>query len=250
MNIFRTFWKSVRELFDELLILAIANFLWIGINLLLLAALLVTSGGGASGLFLVALLLGTLSFGPANAGLYTIAQRITEGRTSSWRDFIAGVRTYARLSWKIYGLWMLGLVLILFNLQFYNLNGSQLAALASVVFLYLLMVWFGLLIYIGPLMLIQTDKSVRTIARNAALMAFGRPVFTLGTVFLMAIIMVTSIWLPILLLAITFGFMGLWSFRATLTLIAEADARREKAAGQSADAPAAKGRSGQVRPRD
>lgn len=250
MNIFRTFWKSLRELFDELLILAIANFLWIGMNFVLLAALLITSGGGATGLFLLALLLGAISFGPANAGLYTIAQRITEGRTSSWRDFFAGVRAYARLSWKIYGLWVLGLVLILFNLQFYNLNGSQIATLVSVVFLYFLVVWFELLIYLGPLMLLQTDKRVRTIARNAALMAFGRPIFTLGTLALMAILMVASRLLPILLLTITFAFMALWGFRATLTLIAEADARREKAASQNDDAAAPKGRGGQVRPRE
>jgi hypothetical protein len=53
--------------------------------------------------------------------------------------------------------------------------------------------------------------------------------------------------LPIL---ITFSFLALWGFRATLTLIAEEEARRttatEKALAQSGD----KGRSGQVRPRE
>lgn len=250
MNIFRTFWKALRELFEELLILSIANFLWIGMNILAIGALLLTWSGGASGLFLLALLLSAISFGPANAGLYTIAQRVTEGRTSSWRDFFAGVRAYAQLSWKVYGLWLIGLAIILFNLQFYNLNGSQFAALISILFLYFLMVWFGMLIYIGPLMLLQTDKRIRTIARNAALMAFGRPLFTIGTLVLMAIITVTSIWLPILLLVLTAAFLALWGFRATLTLIAEAEARRERLAEKNAETQAPKGRSGQVRPRE
>jgi hypothetical protein len=252
MNIFRTFWKSVRELFDDLFILAIVNILWVLINALALLIIAAAATSGSVGLVGVALLLSVISFGPSNAGLYTIAERVTEGRTSSWRDFIAGLRANARLSWQVYGLWMLGLVVFLFNMQFYSLNGSQVSAFLTVLFLYLLVVWFGILIYIGPLMLIQTDKRIRVIARNAALMTFGRPLFTLGTLVLMAIIFVTSVWLVILLFTVTFSFLALWGFRATLTLIAEAEARRNLAAEKStqADATPAKGRGGQVRPRE
>jgi hypothetical protein len=85
-------------------------------------------------------------------------------------------------------------------------------------------------------------------------MTFGRPVFTLITLVLMAIIVVTSIWLPILLLLATFAFLAIWSFRATLTLIAEAEARRaeaaEKAAGANVRPNTDKGRGGQIRPRE
>ena len=252
MNIFRTFWKSVRELFDDLLILAIVNILWVLINALGLLVIVAAYINGSFGFVGLALLLSVISFGPSNAGLYVIAERITEGRTSSWRDFFAGLRANAKLSWQVYGLWMFGLVVFLFNMQFYSLNGSQISAFLTVLFLYLLVVWFGILIYIGPLMLIQTDKRIRVIARNAALMAFGRPLFTLGTLILMAIIFVTSIWTVILLFTITFSFLALWGFRATLTLIAEAEARRNQALEKSSqtDAPAAKGRGGQVRPRE
>jgi uncharacterized membrane protein YesL len=250
MNIFRTFWKSVRELFDDLFILAIVNVLWLLINALALLIIVAAYLSGSFGLICVALLLSAISFGPSNAGLYTIAERVTEGRTSSWRDFIAGLRANAKLSWQVYGLWMLGLVVLLFNMQFYSLNGSQISVFLTVLFLYLLVVWLGILIYIGPLMLIQTDKRLRVIARNAALMTFGRPLFTLGTLILMAIIFVTSIWLVILLFLATVSFLALWGFRATLTLIAEAEARRNQAAEKATQADAPKGRGGQVRPRD
>ena len=250
MNIFRTFWKSVRELFEDLFILALVNGLWWIINLPFAIALFFL-GGTNLVLFFILLLASVLTFGPTNAGLYTIAERVTEGRTSSWRHFFEGMREYAVLSWKVYGLWMLGLIIILFNLQFYNMNGSTIGALISIVFLYLALVWFGLLIYIGPLMRIQSDKRVRTIARNAALMTFGRPVFSLVTLVMMALIVLVSIWLPFLLLIATFAFLALWSFRATLTLIAEAEARRTAAAEKSAsNQVAGKGRGGQVRPRD
>ena len=252
MNIFRTFWKSVRELFDDLFVLAIINVLWILINAITFLIVGAAISTGSFGLIGVALMLGVISLGPSTAGLYSIAERVTEGRTSSWRDFIAGMRANAKLSWQIYALWMLGLVVLLFNLQFYSLNGSQVSAFVSVVILYFMLVWFGILIYLGPLMLIQTDKRIRTIARNAVLMAIGRPIFTLFTLVLMAVILVTSIWLVILLFMVTFSFLTLWGFRATLTLIAEAEARREQAGAKAAgaDVTPTKGRGGQVRPRE
>jgi len=252
MNIFRTLWKSLRELFDDLFILAVVNMLWILINAIAFLLILGAYASGSPALNGLALMLSVISFGPSSAGLYAIAERVTEGRTSSWRDFIAGMRTNARISWQVYGVWMLGLVIILFNLQFYSLNGTQISALLSVVFLYLLVVWLGLLIYIGPLMILQTDKRLRVIARNAALMTFGRPIFTIVTLVLMAVIMISSIWLIILLFVVTFSFLALWGFRATLTLIAEAEARRMTAEEKAAQAEAngAKGRGGQVRPRE
>ncbi len=249
MNIFRTFWKSGRELFEELLIVMACNMLWLLVNLPLGLALLITWSLGAIGPLIAVLMLGTLSFGPSNAGLCVIAQRITEGRTSNWRHFVDAMREYAVLSWKIYGWWLLGLVVIIFNLQFYNLNGSTISAFIAIVFLYFLIVWCGLLIYIGPLMVLQTDKRVRVIARNAALMTFGRPLFTLGTLILMVMVLGLSIYLVFLAIVGAFAFLALWSFRATLTLIAEAEARQAAAeANPTGDSP--KGRGGQVRPRE
>nr|AIA16297.1 Unknown Function [uncultured bacterium] len=199
------------------------------------------------------MLLSVLTLGPTNAGLYAIAERVTDGRTSSWRDFFAGMRDNPMLSWKVYGLWMLGLVIILVNLQFYSLNGTTIASILYVLFLYFTVVWFGFLMYIGPLMRLQTDKRIRTIARNAALMTFGRPLFTLITLALMVAITVASILLPILFVLATAAFLAIWGFRAALTLIEEAEERRIAAAekaGKVTTAPTDKGRGGQIRPRE
>ena len=250
MNIFRTLWKSLKDLFEDMFVLALVNLLWLLINAP--AAVIVFFALSNSFVLYAAMMLSVLTLGPSTAGLYAVAERVTDGRTSSWRDFIAGMRAHAVPSWKIYSLWMFGLIIILVNLQFYSLNGTTIASFLYVLFLYFTVVWFGFLMYIGPLMLLQTDKRIRTIARNAALMTFGRPLFTLVTIALMAIIVVTSIWLPILLLLAAAAFIAIWSFRATLTLISEAESRRvaaeEKASGINV-APD-KGRGGQIRPRE
>jgi uncharacterized membrane protein YesL len=250
MNIFRTFWRSLKDLFDDLFVLVVVNVLWTLINTPLALGLLISASNAT--LFYIVLLLGVLTLGPSNAGLYAVAERVADGRTSSWRDFIAGIRAHPALSWKVYGLWMLGLIVILINLQFYTQIGSTIGSFLYVLFVYFAVVWFGVLLYIGPLMQLQTDKRIRTIARNAALMTFGRPIFTLVTLALMAIIVAASVFIPLILLLITFSFLALWSFRATLTLVAEAEARRAEAAEKAANARANtdKGRSGQIRPRE
>jgi uncharacterized membrane protein YesL len=251
MNILRTLWKSLKDLFEDLFILALVNILWILINAPL-AIVGFFALNNSIALYIV-MLLSVLTLGPANAGLYAIAERVTDGRTSSWRDFFAGMRANPVLSWKVYGLWMFGLVIILVNLQFYSLNGTTIASILYVLFLYFTVVWFGFLMYIGPLMQLQTDKRIRTIARNAALMTFGRPLFTLITLALMIAIAIGSILLPILFLLATASFLSIWGFRATLTLIQEAEERRTAAAekaGKVNTATADKGRGGQIRPRE
>ncbi len=255
MGTFRVFWLSIKDTFDEMFSLVVINLLWVLINapLMGLAAFLIIEGATVLGI--VVLLLAVLLMAPANAGLYTVAQRVTEGRVVSWRLFFEGFREYLVLSWQVYGVWTLGLVLILSNMSFYARMGSNLGSFLLILFLYILLVWVGLLIYIGPLMLLQSDKRIRVIARNAVFMVFGRPVFTLITLVLMALLgVVLGVVVPLLPLILTFMFLAIWSFRATTTLIAEAEARRAARQEQAAEAAnrvnTDKGRSGQIRPRD
>src|SRR5881394_2081323 len=107
MNIFSTLWKSLKDLFEDLFILALVNILWILINAPIAVATFFALSNFS--ILYIVLLLSVLTLGPTNAGLYAVAERVTDGRTSSWRDFFAGMRAYAVLSWKLYGLWMLGL---------------------------------------------------------------------------------------------------------------------------------------------
>jgi uncharacterized membrane protein YesL len=255
MSSFRVLWLSIKDIFDELFALLVVNLLWVAISapLTLLAIYLISTGSTVPGV--VVALLAVLPLAPSNAGLYTVAQRVAEGRVISWRLFFEGFREYLMLSWQVYGLWTIGLLIILSNMSFYSRMGSSLGSFLLVLFLYILLVWCGLLIYIGPLMLLQTDKRLRVIARNAFLMVFSRPIFTLITLVLMALLgVVLGTVLPILPLLLTFSFLSIWSFRATATLIAEAEARRaarqEQAVAASSRANTDKGRGGQVRPRD
>ncbi len=251
---FRVFWLAIKDLFDELFTLIVVNLLWVVISAPLALFALYLLGAGALVPGIVVGLLAVLPMAPSNAGLYAVAQRVTEGRVISWRIFFEGFREYLVLSWQIYGLWAIGMALILANLGFYSRTDSLLALMLLGLFVALLVVWLGLLIYIGPLMLLQADKRLRLIARNAFLMVFSRPFFTLLTGFLMLLLGVvagvaTGGFLPLL---VTFAFLAVWSFRATSRLIADDEARRAAQQEQAANnrANTDKGRGGQVRPRE
>lgn len=252
---FRVFWRAVRDVFEDMFLLILTNIVWCVVvwPLLGLAAFSLINGfWGPATLFG---LLAILPLGPAMGGLYTIAQRTTEGRTSKVANFFEGMREHARIGWKVYGIWMVGLVTILFNIGFYTSLPSTIGAFLQILFLYILAMWFALLIYVGPLMLLQSDKRVRVIARNAALMTFGRPVFTLVTFVMMVVITILSVLPGVFLLPglILFSLLAVWSFRATNKLIEDAEERRRLAAEQGATGPRynnEKGRGGQVRPRE
>ena len=256
MSIFRVLWLSLKDVFDELFTLMAVNLLWVLFSTPLVLVAIFFFSVGSTTLAIIVALLAVLPWAPANAGLYAIAQRVSEGRVINWRLFFEGFRQYLQLSWQVYGLWAIGLVLITTNFSFYSGLGAALGAFVRILLLYLLIVWFGLLIYIGPLMILQTDKRLRVIARNAFLMVFGRPIFTLITLILMALLGIgLSAFLLILPFLLTFSFLAIWSFRATSALVADAEARRvaqEERVAAAASNPVSteKGRGGQVRPRD
>src|SRR5262245_9234994 len=99
MTIFRVLWLSLKDVFDELFTLIAVNLLWVVLSTpLVLVAVFLFSAGSTVPAIIVALL-AVLPLGPSNAGLYTIAQRVSEGRVIGWRLFFEGFREYLRLSW-------------------------------------------------------------------------------------------------------------------------------------------------------
>ena len=243
---FRVVWLAIKDLSDELFVLMAVNFLYVLINLPLLGLGLVFLGNGALFYATIFLLLSALTLGPTNAGLYRVAQHVTEGRAVKVRLFFEGLREHYKLGWKVYGLWMAGLLLILINSQFYVQMGSTIGLVLTIVFLDLLLIWFGMLIYIGPLMILQEDKRLRIIGRNALLMTLGRPIFSLITLVLMTAITLLSFAITLPPFIITFALLAVWSFRATLKLVQDA---RERQEAQEQKAAAEQGRGGQIRPK-
>lgn len=252
MGVFKVMWLAIKDLFDEFMSLIIINILWLLINAPLIAGSVALLAIGQPLLAIIIAILAVFVFGPANTGLFLVAERVTSGRVFEWRLFFDGFRTYLKSSWILYGIWAIGFVILFSNFNYYASIPSTFGAFLFTLMLYFVLVWLALLIYIGPLLVIQEDKSIKIIYRNAFLLVFGRPIFTAITVIFMGLIWAVSIFMPLLPFLITFSFLAVWGFRATRQLVDEAEARRleKENQGQTDSEESPKGRGGQVRPRD
>jgi uncharacterized membrane protein YesL len=250
LNPFRALGKSVRDLFDDFLTLTVSNLLW---ALFTLPLWWVAVGALLQGFWLFAIaiaLLGVLPAGPATAGLFYVAHRASDGRASKFGDFFTGLRQYARPGWAIVGVATASFLLIVYNLSFYLGVGSIVGGLMLGLWLYGLVFWLGLLLYAPALLFLQEEPSLRLVARNAFLMAVGRPIFTLLTLAMMVAIAVISTLLTVPVFLITVAFLALWSVNAARQLVEDARRRREAAdADATAPPPEERGRKGQVRPK-
>lgn len=251
MNPFIVCWRAARDLFDELFLMIGINVIWLLIAGPLMALAIFFALNGLALPAAIVLVVNVLLFGPANAGMVVVSQRIVEGRVASVRLFFEGFRTWSRQAWQVYGIWTLGFVTLAFNLAFYTQIGGGLGLGLTILVGYLTITWFMLLIYLGPLMILQEQFNLRLLWRNAMVMTLGRPIFTIVTALLMGAIIALSAVVAILPLLLTFSLLGLWGVRAAIAIIT-ADQERQKALeenGESDHPTAERGRGGQVRPR-
>mgnify|MGYP001270297894 CR=1 FL=1 len=249
LNPLRALGKSLRDLFDDFLLLAICNLIWAALCLPLWWVALVLLLEGAWLLAGAAALLGVLPAGPATAGLFFVAHKVADGRASKVADFFAGVRQYARPGWAVMGVATASFLLISYNLGFYTQFNNLFGAIMLGLWLYGLIFWLGLLLYAPPLIFLQEEPNLRLMARNALLMAVGRPIFTFLTLAMMLAIVLLSAFLVVPLFLVTVALLSLWSVNAARQLIEDSRRRREEAEAKAAPPPEERGRKGQVRPK-
>jgi uncharacterized membrane protein YesL len=249
LNPFRALGKALRDLFDDFLPLTVANLLWVLFSLPLWWAALGLLLQGVWLLAAVFAMVGVLPAGPATAGLFYIAYKVADGRAVKLGDFFTGMRQYARPGWAVVAVATGSFMLIVYNIGFYlsvtNLFGGVMLGL----WLYALIFWIGLLIYAPALIFLQDAPSLRLVARNAFLMALGRPIYTFLTIVLMVALVVLSVVLIVPVFLFTIALLALWSLGATRTVVDEARRRREAAELVTAPPSEERGRKGQVRPK-
>lgn len=250
MNPLKIFWLAGRDLFDEFFLMTALNLLWLLMVGPLFVLALLLAGQGQMLLGLALCLVNVLLFGPANAGLLQAAERITDGRVASLAIFLEGMRQYRTFSWKIYGIWMLGFAACAANVWFYVQMTSTLGAFLMILFTYVLGIWCTLLIYLGPLMVLQQTQNIRLLWRNAAVLTFAKPFFTFITAVMMMFILGLSIVVIVLAILFTFSFLTLWSMRSSKVLVADALERQISKDEEQPELPIGERvPRGQVRPR-
>ncbi|MDY6875762.1 MAG: DUF624 domain-containing protein [Chloroflexota bacterium] len=160
-DVLRLFWEAVGDLWDELFLLAPMN-----IVTALLAVLVIT-------------------LPPALAGLWNVANRVTQGKAAGWSDYFEGFRRYF---WKAWGLALLNILLVaiaITNLWFYMPDNvpfeihSTLSLWIRALWIAVTFLWLALQMYPLALLLEQEDQRLWVTLRNTVVIFIANPGFTL-----------------------------------------------------------------------
>ena len=209
-DVFGVFWQAAKDFWEELFMLALMN--------------LVT----------VLLLVPVVTFPPAVAGLWNAANLAAQGRSISWSDYF---EVFKKFFWKAWALALMNLVIIgtlVINLRFYapgvapfEIN-ENLSFLIRAFWFSLTIVWVVLQMYPLALLLEQSDQRLRVALRNAFVLLFAHPGFSLVLVILIVIVSAISTLIPALWALVSLAFLGVLCNKAVRHLLVPYREQAEK----------------------
>lgn len=129
----------------------------------------------------------------AQAGLWYVAQRALEGRTTSWQDFWEGVKGYGPRNWANTLLIGGGYLLILINLRFYTLSelspvSEEVAGWLTALWIVIGILWTAFGFYLLAFQIEMIEPRFLLSLRNSLYLLLLRPLQTLVLVLLLALI--------------------------------------------------------------
>jgi uncharacterized membrane protein YesL len=129
---------------------------------------------------------------PALAGLYYATNRLGHQRSADRHTIIEGFRAYFWISWRWGLMNVLVVAILMVNIFYYGVANTDLANVARVVLITILLLWIMVQIFTFPLLIEQDDKRLRTALRNSLVILIKRPLFCLGLLILLTVIAVVS----------------------------------------------------------
>jgi uncharacterized membrane protein YesL len=130
--------------------------------------------------------------GPGTAALYHVTNRFANGELLEVSRFWYGFRRFFWRGWGLASLDAGAGTLILLNIVFYGTMEGAGLRLLSLVFLYLLILWFAIQGYLFSL-LVELDQPVLLVVRNALFLVIDNLGLTLGLTIANAILLVVSV---------------------------------------------------------
>jgi len=206
---FRTFWRTLRHGYENLGTLGIASIFWWLCAAPLLPFLLAFDPRNLFSAVVLFVVLLIVPLGPATAALQRIVKPMTEERSSSFRPFWQHLRSDWRWSTLLMWVLLLGLVLWLVNLSFYSASTSPGMAIVSGIFLVLVLLWIGVMLFAIPIALRQTEQRLPITLRNSLVVVLANIPGVLVTLILLFFSSLLLFILPPLFLVVP-GWIALW----------------------------------------
>ena len=194
MKAFTVMWRTIKALYEDLL-------LWVWLSVLWWV-----------GIFLV------LPAGPVTAGIHNAANRVANYKRVDSAFFWEGALLTIGKSWLLLGTNILLVVGVVVNIQFYGNSEANWARIVSIIWVWILLIILMAGQYFFPLLWQQDEMSVKMVLRNSFILALRHPIYTFLMLLFQVVLIVVSVAtvLPIFLLtpaavvlAMNFGLAGL-----------------------------------------
>jgi hypothetical protein len=252
INAFKVLWKTVKDIWEDMLLLVLMNIVTIVCGIPMFAALFIPPYlAGAAGTSIIPALLIALAlaiptaipFAGAWFGLYAVCNRVANGFAISWEIYFTNFKQNIWKAWKYLILANSLGILILVNFVWYPQSFPDQGWVSWVMGAWLAagLFWVAIQLYVFPFYVEQETKSWRVALRNAALIAGANPLFTL----ILLIIALALVGVSLAVIPPLFVLLGLviWTMIGTEAVVnriaayrtrmeAEAEANKKKTPAQ------------------
>ena len=150
----------------------------------------------------------------AAAGLTNVASRMVAGKRVAREYFWEGAKKNWRMTYGVSLLWLIGMVLFLFNVFFYANQSGGLRYVAGF-WGYLAILWQILGFYLLPVLQRMQQPTIKTVYLNAFVLAFRQPVYSLMLLLQFGILSLLWRYLPPVAMLVWPGLMALLVVFAT-----------------------------------
>ncbi len=149
-----------------------------------------------------------LPAGPATLALQRVANRSANYKRVDTSDFLPTMRQNIWPSWLLFGGNLLALVGVVVNIFFY-LSRPGWSLIAAIVWGWVLILMLLMGQFLLPLFWQQDDRRPLLVVRNAVILSFRRPLFSLLLLLLQLILLTISAIIPIFLVLTTPAMIAL-----------------------------------------
>lgn len=167
---------------------------------------------------------------PATAALFYTTNELAHNRSATWRTFFSGMKLYFWSSWKWGILNIIVAVLFFSNVVFYASIEKVWAEWARGGISALYMFWVFVQLYVFPIAFEQDEPNLRNALRNSLVLMVKRPMFYLGTAFILLVLaLISSIFVRVLWGILSAGVIAFLVNRTTIYLIDDLEGRGDQA---------------------
>jgi hypothetical protein len=224
---FRITWQSLKDLWDEFVLLVMLNVVWSLSVVLMITPLLLWGGSNP----IPALALSFLLFWPLpiiSGALCFVTNQVARGKAVGWGTFATGLRRYWAKSLGVAGINLVVIGLIASNIQFYGviLQGMW-TNFALSIWIVLGLYWLITQIYWFPMILELESEKVLGALRNALVLVIISPPFSVTAAIILAVLAALCIVLTVPLLLFMAALLLLISNRATRDRLEHIQKKRE-----------------------